>query len=178
MPLYTARFRSVKIDIVQSLQTAKGPSASEKPEMKFDVDGAMRHELVMRAKDFVDPGAWLMGLFFSALGAGFALVVIYGILYLAGAVNLTGAAWGGAEIAYLSSALVLFVSCWAGSSVFLAIRRARTALIERDRGEGNWKLVDEEKWERYTTMLRLAAERVEREREAAKAKAARGVVLR
>lgn len=164
MPLYRSIFRSVKIDVVKTLQPKAGPVEKEKPKMTFDVDGAMRHELILNLKHFIVPSVWLTGLFFAAVVAGFALAITYGFLALGKVLNLGGERLGGAEIAFLSAALVVFVAAWVVFTVFLVIKRAKKDLIERERGAGNWKLIDEAKWDRFVTMLRLARERAEKQK--------------
>ena len=82
----------------------------------------------------------------------------------------------------MTKALPWFVvSCVAAFLVLLAtigipasVRRLKWDLVIKERGAGNWKIIEEADWENITRMIRLTEERKKREKEELEKEMAKG----
>ncbi len=55
------------------------------------------------------------------------------------------------------------------------MRRLKWDLVIKERGAGNWKIIEDTDWENFTRMIRLAEERRQREREELEKEMAKGL---
>ncbi len=54
---------------------------------------------------------------------------------------------------------ILFLSIWTGFVYRASIRDKKNQLVNNSRGKGNWKIIDEEKWDDFKRLLDISVKR-------------------
>jgi hypothetical protein len=164
MSLYSSRFKSVPV-ILEYPDRSVDPEGKAKPKTSLAMDDSRDHVLELEARDFLFTREWIGRFFFTLVTAGFGLAVLYGALTLASAVNLGRSPFTAAEWAFVAAAAVIFCAAWDFFTFRAVIGKAKAALVEKERGQGNWKLMDEAEYLKMARVLRAVKERADAVRE-------------
>ena len=161
MALYKAKFKSVEIIITKESTPPKSRIQGEILVTTYGIDKARDHELVLGIKDFIATSAWIGSFFFTFMIVGFAMALIYGGLVVGGMVNLKRESFTAAENSFIILSCAVYLLVWTGFTARSVIRKSKKSLVEKDRGKGNWKLLDEKKWPVFVRILELQKKRKE-----------------
>jgi hypothetical protein len=140
----------------KSLSIVPDPSG-ETQHISYNMESARDHVLNVQMRDFVLCRTWIMNFFISLMTVSLVSALIYGVLVIAVKANM-----GSGSV--LRSVLPVFmalacIALWLFLGIPSAIRRLKMELVTRERGQGNWKIIDEKDWEHFCRIVKIADER-------------------
>ncbi len=126
----------------------------------FDMDTIKDHLLEAGPRLLFLNRSWISTVLISIMILVPLFALIYGIAAIGFNVNMRSAT--PVVIFAFIVALVLLASAMGYPA---SIRRLKWDLVVKERGGGNWKLVDDSEWERFTRMIQIAEEQKRKEKE-------------
>ncbi len=156
----TVRFKSVLIV----------PDRRRKPDtLTFDVENARDHVLSISPANFILNRSWMSSLLISLMAIIPLAALMYGIITMGLSIDIHKALpW------FILSCVAAFLMLLALVGIPASLRRLKWDLVVKERGAGNWKIIDDTDWENFTRMIRLAEERQKREKEELEKEMAKG----
>ncbi|RPI97767.1 MAG: hypothetical protein EHM32_00845 [Spirochaetales bacterium] len=144
----TMRFKSVLI------------MADRTGALSFDIANAHDHVLNGGPGDFLMNRSWIASFFISLMAIIPLSALIYGIITIGLNVDINQIlGW------FIISCVLAFLMLLAMVGTPASVRRIKWELVIKERGAGNWKIIDDSAWENFTRMIRLVEERKKREKE-------------
>lgn len=146
-------FRSIKINEVEKIV----PHLEEPVTVKeMDENSIEKHRLEITFKDIVRHSAWMIYFLLS-----FMVTAVYsGLLYAAFYFLLKNGVSPSLPIAnkvfLIVSSVFLFAALWGFFSIKGGIAGKKRSFVVSKRGEGNWKLIDEDKFENFYRLLLIS----------------------
>ncbi|HRZ28425.1 MAG TPA: hypothetical protein P5346_02485 [Spirochaetota bacterium] len=125
--------------------------------ISYDLGKACAHSMELSLRDIMLCRSWIQSIIISLMAVILAFVLIYGALVIGFKADM-----GAGTVAFR-----VFTVCMALSFIVLslamgipsAVRRHKLDLVIRERGQENWKIVDEKDWEHFCRIITLAEER-------------------
>lgn len=140
----------------RSLPIVPDPSGKTR-EITYDIGSARAHSLELGLRDIMLCHSWIQNITISLMAVILAFVLIYGALVIGFKTDMgTGTV---AMKVFIVSMAASFIVLSLAMGIPYAVRRLKIDLVFRERGEGNWKIVDEKDWEHFCRIIRLAEER-------------------
>jgi hypothetical protein len=166
----TYRFRSIML----------APAASGEPEkavydivternvkaggFDYDMESVHSHVMELGPVQFFGCRTWVSSLLIALMAIIILFSLIYGMLVIFFKADMGLA--GSAGRSFAISMVLSFIVLWLALGTPAAIKKLKLDFVIGERGKGNWRIVDEDKWEHFALMLRLARERQEKEKNA------------
>lgn len=157
---HIARFRSVPIVADRRRKT---------DILTFDLESARNHVLIINMGDLLANRSWI-----SSFSIALMVVIPLAALAYGGLAIGTGADTAKAVPWIVLSSIGVFLVLLAAIGIPASVRRLKWELVIKERGAGNWKLIEEADWEKFARMVRLAKERKKREKEEMEKEMAKG----
>jgi hypothetical protein len=132
---------------------------------EYDMESVRSHAMELGHGRIFGCRAWFAALPVALMAVILVSGLVYGALALVMRIDMGLA--GAAGRAFVVSMLLLLVVLWLAMGIPAALKTLKRDFVIGERGKGNWRIVDEEKWERFALMLRLSRERQEKEKNAA-----------
>lgn len=158
----TVKFRSILVDNVEKVVPG---TVFYKMVIEMDESTIAEHELNLSAADIISDRAWIMNFFFSFMSVGGIGAILYGLIYIGYGRGAEPGLWGLLSGIYFTCAAVVFAVLWVFLSVRGAIANRKRSLVEKERGKGNWRIVDEDKWDEFYRLLQISKKSREKELE-------------
>ncbi len=158
MSLYSKDFVSVEIVPVKS-ENKFDPDGPPLIKTTYDIDNAKEHALSLGISDFLFTLHWVPSLFLSIMTAGFFLAVIYGLLRIVSVIDLLKHSTGSGEQIFIAVSCIAIFITWIVTTALVVIRSGKKRLVVKDRGQGNWKLIDKKKWHSFVKLYRIREEK-------------------
>lgn len=158
----TYSFRSVRAENVEKPILGSGYS---RMVVEFDMENVQKHDLELGLLDIMTDRTWKMGLFLSFMVVSAVFALIYGLLRAGLGMDISSSGGLCGRTLFFLLALFSLVSVWIVFSFRFAITNKKKEAVEKARGKGSWKIIDEADWERFHRMWKLARENEEKERE-------------
>ncbi|HSV96614.1 MAG TPA: hypothetical protein VLM75_06735 [Spirochaetota bacterium] len=157
---HTARFKSVLIV----------PDRRRKPDtITFDVENARDHVLSISPGNFFINRSWISSFLISLMAIIPLAALVYGVITMGLSLDVNRALpW------FILSCVVAFITLLALVGTPASVRRLKWDLVVKERGAGNWKIIEDTDWENFTRMIRLAEERKKRVKEELEKEMAKG----
>lgn len=158
----TYSFRSVRIENVEKPVLGTGYS---RMVMEFDMENVQKHELELGLLDIMTDRTWKVSLFLSFMVVLAVFTLIYGLLRVGFSLDFSypGGLWR--RNLFFLLALVSLLIVWIAFSLRFGIANRKKEAVEKDRGKGSWKIIDEAEWEHFHRLWKLARDHEEKERE-------------
>ena len=147
------RFRSIK---VRKIEVPVENSARTLIKMKFDPETVQKHDLELGIREIISDRSWIINFFFAAMIVSAAHALVYGLMVVGFKADFSG---GVCRYAFICSAAVTFLCLWSAFSFSGAVKNRKKEFVAKSRGDGNWKIIDEKKWDRFNRILTAARER-------------------
>lgn len=123
----------------------------------------------MSAGNFIINRSWISSFVISLMAIIPLAALMYGIITMGLSIDMNGALpW------FILSCVAAFILLLALVGTPASVRRLKWDLVIKERGAGNWKIIEDTDWENFTRMNRLAEERKQREREELEKEMAKG----
>ncbi|HPI13044.1 MAG TPA: hypothetical protein PK875_02505 [Spirochaetota bacterium] len=137
--------------------------------LTFDLESARNHVLIINMGHLLANRSWISSVSIALMVAIPLAVLAYGGLAIGSGIDMAKAVpW------VVVSGVAVFLALLATIGIPASVRRLKWELVIKERGAGNWKLIEEADWEKFTRMIRLAEERKKREREELEKEMAKG----
>ena len=137
--------------------------------LTFDPANARDHVLIMHPGDVLLNRSWISSVSIAFMVIALLAALAYGGLTMGSGVNMERAfPW------FVVSCVTAFLVLLTTIGIPASMRRLKWDLVIKERGAGNWKIIEDADWENFTRMIRLAEERRQREREELEKEMAKG----
>ena len=127
-------------------------------KISYDMNSVRDHVMEFRIADFLLRRSWLWNLFFAIMAVALVFALIYGVLVIGMKADM-GFTGGGAGRLFLIFFLLSCVILWLAMGIPAAIRSLKFEFVVKERGKGNWKILDEGEWDRFCRMRKMEQER-------------------
>jgi hypothetical protein len=158
----TQKFRSI---LVENKEKVIPGTVFSKMIIEMDESTIEQHELNLSAGDIIADWSWLLNFFLAFMSVGGISAVIFGLGYMGYGRGAEPASWDTFSTVFSGAVILIFVAVWAFLSVRGAIANKKRSYVESKRGKGNWRIVDESKWDEFYRLLQIAKKSREKELE-------------
>lgn len=137
-------------------------SADDSGKISYDMESVRDHEMEFRIADFLLCRSWILNLFIAIMAVALVFALAYGVLVIGMKTDMSFAS-GGAGLLFI---IFFAVSCfilWLAMGIPAAIRNLKFEYVVKERGRGNWKVLDEGQWDRFCRMRKIEQDRQEKE---------------
>lgn len=126
--------------------------------LTFDIENAQDHSFSISIPELFSNKAWTRGLFITLMICVPLFALVYGFLSMVMDIALWAPESFFIRTVFIAALSGMLIFLWIGISVPSAIKDLKWQTVIDARGKGNWKIVDEAKWERFFTLVKLAQE--------------------
>jgi hypothetical protein len=131
--------------------------SGKSPDISYDMESVQSHDIQLRLGRFLLCRSWILNFFISLMAVLLIVSLVYGVLYIG---MKSGAGNGGSagSLFILFPTLTFFI-LWLSLGVPSALKRLKMDFVLKERGNGNWKIIDDTRWDNFCRMNRIAQER-------------------
>ena len=122
--------------------------------LAYDLASARRHVMEIGPGTVFSCRSWVSSALLSLLVATPLFVLAAGILVIGLKTDLDPTASTAGRV-FIASMVLSYGALLLAIGVPAAIRRLKRDFVEKERGPGNWKIVADDRWERFERMLKL-----------------------
>jgi hypothetical protein len=134
-------------------------------KLTFDIENAMSHSFSLTPLEFCRNRAWIRGLFITLMIVFPLFALVYGFLSMVMEITIWSPGQVFIRTVFFGAFFAMFVLLWVGISIPAVIKDRKWQTVVNERGKGNWKIIDDNKWERFLYLIKLAEEKEEEESE-------------
>lgn len=156
MKTYT--FRSI---LTEHVERVIPNTVFSRMELEFKESTSAQHKLELSLKDILTDRAWRSGLFISILVCLGVFGLIYGLMLIIMKNALAGDSGVMIRTVYISVSIAVCLILWLILTLKIGLSNKKRAAVEKERGKGNWRIVDEKDWDRFIRLLNAAKKRRE-----------------
>jgi hypothetical protein len=154
-------FKSVQL---RTREVPDGHGGAMVLRKEYDLAGAREHRLELTPGQILSDRAWVVNLFWAAMGVSIFFALIYGVLVVGFRLDFSSGSGKIYRALYIGFFLVSFLAAWTALSVPGAVKGLKRRHVEAERGEGNWILVDLDRWDRFHRILTAPKKEIKEER--------------
>jgi len=158
---YTYKFRSIMVNHVEKVIPG---TIFSKMVMEMDDSAVEEHTLILTYKEIINDTAWITNFVLSLMLVAAATGVIFTGVYVAFGRSVEQQSWNIIKFLIITSGILIFIILWIFLSVKVSIENKKRKHVEHERGKGNWRIVDESKWENFHRLLMISKNRRESEK--------------
>ena len=158
MKKFSYRFRSIMVNNVEKVIPG---TVFTRLVIEMDENSVEQHMLELSLSDILKDRTWILYLFLSFMSVWGIAAIIFGLLYIGPGRGMDAAAWSALKLIFLVIAMLLFISLWVFLSVRGSIGHHKREYVEKERGKGNWRIVDEKKWDEFYRLLQISKKKRE-----------------
>jgi len=158
----TEKFRSI---LVENKEKVIPGTVFSKMIIEMDESTIAEHELKLSPAEIITDWSWVLNFFLAFMSVGGISAVIFGLTYMGYGRLAEPASWGKVSTVFFISVILIFLVVWTLLSVKGAIANKKRIFVEKERGKGNWRIVDESKWDEFYRLLQIARKSREKELE-------------
>jgi len=126
-------------------------------EFSYDISKAGDHFLEVDLRGFLRCRSWTQNIIISVMAVILVFVLIYGVLVIGFKADMgSGTTARLVFLAFIAPAFIVFLLAL---GIPAAVKTLKSDLVISERGQENWKIVDEKDWERFSRFVKLAEER-------------------
>ncbi len=131
--------------------------------IEMDETTVMDHELNLSAMDILKDSAWIINFFLTFLSVGGIAILFLGLGYLTLGKENSPEQWKTFTNLLIMASTIIFIFTWVLLSVKGAIANKKRLTVISQRGNGNWRIVDEADWEKFQKLMDIAKKSREKE---------------
>ena len=146
-------FRSLKINSIE-----KNITGTSNTYIEFEMDDTTieQHTIELTLLDIFKDSAWIIGFALSLMISAAVFFLSFGGVYLMYGKTIEQSTWDLTKIIFIASGILLFLILLIFFTVKFSIQNKKKGHVEKLRGKGNWKIVDEEKWDNFYRLLMIS----------------------
>jgi len=153
MKKFTYNFRSIMVNNVEKIIPGTSRTTME---LDMDEKSIEQHTLELSMKDIIHDRSWKINLLLSVMVAGGISGMIFGIVYLTAGKSMEQSSWSCFISIYTSVTACILILLWIFLSVRNSVSNKKREYVEKLRGKGNWRIVDEAAWDNFYRLLMIA----------------------
>jgi hypothetical protein len=134
--------------------------ADHSGKISYDMESVRDHEMEFRMADFFLRPSWISNLFIAIMALALVFALVYGVLVIGMKADMSFTGGGRLFILFFMLSCIIL---WLAMGVPAAIRSLKLQFVIKERGKGNWKILDEEQWDRFCRMRKMEQDRQEKE---------------
>ena len=169
MKKWVYTFKSIRVDTVEKPVLGTGYS---RMALEFDMASVQEHHLELGLLQILRDRTWKMNVSLSAMVIFAVFSLLYGLLKIGLRVDFGAPEGALVRNIYILSLVLSFLFIWILFSLRFGITNLKKEAVEKERGPGTWKLIDEKEWDRFYRLWKLAREKEEKDLEEFKNKLA------
>lgn len=156
MKTYT--FRSI---LTENVERVIPGTVFSRMELQFREETSAKHTIELSTRDILTDRAWRTGLFISLMVCFGVFGIIYGLMLVVMKKTLAGDSGAMIRAIYFAAAFITCAVLWFIITLKTGLRNKKRDTVEKERGKGNWRIVDEEEWEKFIRLLNAAKKKRE-----------------
>ncbi len=130
-------------------------------ELDFKESTSAQHKIELSLKDILTDRAWRSGLFISILLCLGVFGLTYGLMLIVMKKTLAGDSGSMITTLYVSASITVCLILWLILTLKIGLSNKKRDVVEKERGKGNWRIVDEKDWDKFIRLLNAAKKRRE-----------------
>jgi len=130
-------------------------------ELDFKESTSAQHKIELSLKDILTDRAWRSGLFISILLCLGVFGLTYGLMLIVMKKTLAGDSGSMITTLYVSASITVCLILWLILTLKIDLSNKKRDVVEKERGKGNWRIVDEKDWDKFIRLLNAAKKRRE-----------------
>lgn len=146
-------FRSIKINDVEKIVPHSNDPVTVK---EMDENSIEKHRLEITFIEAIKNSAWLIYLFLSLMVTAVYSGIIYAAFYFLSNNSTSGSLLPGHKIFIIISSVLFFIGLWGFFSIRGGIAEKKRTFVFSERGEGVWKLINENKFDNFYRLLLIS----------------------
>ena len=153
MKKFTYSFRSI---LMKNVEKVIPGAAYTKMVLETDENSIEQHVLELTPAEILKNSSWIIGFMLSLMISSAVFFLSFGAVYLMYAKTMEPAAWNLTKTIFIGAGILLFLMLLIFFTVKFSIQNKKRSYVEKLRGKGNWKIVDEAKWDDFYRLLMIA----------------------
>lgn len=149
MKTFNYKFRSIKSQIVEKENRVTKKTVTR---LEFDRESIEQHELKVTLKDIFSHKSWIINFFLASMIMIPIASLIYAILKIGLKINFTHTS----HLIFIILNSSLFIIIWSAIAIPSSIKNLKKDFVQNLRGKGNWKIIDEDKWDKFFKLLNIS----------------------
>ena len=162
MKKFIYQFRSIMVNNVEKVVPG---TVFTRMELEMDENSVAQHTIELSFNEIIKDSAWILYFFLSFMSVAFIGGLIYGLLYIGLERMMEPASWNKLEVVFLIITVLIFLVLWIFLSFRGSVEHLKREFVEKERGNGNWRIVDEDKWETFHKLLMISKRKKEQDLE-------------
>jgi len=158
---FTLKFRSIMVNHVEKVVPG---TVYSKMVMEMDDTAVEKHTLILTIKDILNDSAWITQFILSLMIVAAVSGVLLAGVYVGFGRTMESSAWKMIVLVFITIDIIVIVILWIYLATKVSIENKKRELVVRQRGAGNWRLVDESKWDSFFRLLMIAKNQRESEK--------------
>jgi hypothetical protein len=140
----------------KSLPIVTDPSG-ETREIKYSMESARDHSMEFRMREFLLCRSWILNFFISLMAVIMVSAFIYGVLIIGLKADMSSGSTP--RILFLLFMALSFIALLLSLGIPSAIKRLKMEFVIKERGQDNWKIVNDRDWDHFRRLIKIAEDR-------------------
>ena len=153
MKKFTYTFRSI---MVNNIEKNIPGTAYTQMALEMDDNSIEQHTLELTLLDIFKDSSWIIGFMLSLMLSSAIFFFSFGGVYLMYGRTMEQSAWDLTKTIFIVSGILLFLILLIFFTIKFSIQNKKKNHVEKLRGKGNWKIVDEANWDKFYRLLMIA----------------------
>ena len=131
-------------------------TAYTKMVLETDENSIEQHVIELTASEIFKDSSWIIGFMLSLMISSAIFLLSFGGVYLMYGKTMEPDTWNLTKTIFIAAGILLFLILLIFFTVRFSIQNKKRTHVEKLRGKGNWKIVDEAKWDNFYRLLMIA----------------------
>ena len=131
-------------------------TAYTKMVLEMDDNSIEQHMLELTPLEILKNSSWITGLALSLMISSAIFFLSFGGVYLMYGRTIEPDAWNPIKTIFIAAGILLFLILLIFFTVKFSIQNKKRVYVEKLRGKGSWKIVDDAKWDNFYRLLMIA----------------------
>jgi len=149
-------FRSIQIIEIEKILSNSRETVTV---MEMDENSIKKHKLEITLADIIRNGTWLINFFLSIMVTAAYAGIVFAVFFLFSKNSQTFSLPLQHKVFFIFSSVVIFAGLWIFFSIRGGIEKAKREFVIAERGEGIWKIINENKFDNFYRLLLISKKR-------------------
>jgi hypothetical protein len=125
-------------------------------ELEMDDNSIEQHLIELTPIEVLKDSSWIIGFMLSLMISSAIFLLSFGGVYLMYGKTMEQDTWNLTKLIFIAAGILLFLILLIFFTVKFSIQNKKKNYVEKLRGKGNWKIVDDAKWDNFYRLLMIA----------------------
>jgi hypothetical protein len=153
MKKFSYRFRSIMVNNVEKIIPGTSRTTME---LDMDEKSIEQHSIELTFSEILHDKSWTINFMLAVMLTSGISGLIFGIAYVMAGRFMTQESWTGLIRILIILSVFLLIIIWLFLSFRNSVANKKREFVEKTRGKGNWKIIDESKWDDFYRLLMIA----------------------